>query len=202
MSDVEFLDKYNTVMVKKNILSEDECNELIDLCNKKNHQQDSVVVRAERDVSRDIKIDKTDRNSTTINITQLGGYHDHVADKDYKKWDIKFAEIFNSALDDYRVKNSFLPVTGSGDYSILKYKEGGFYKTHTDDGCHLERVLSGLVYFNKVEKGGGLYLSKQKITITPEPGMIVFFPSNFCYPHASLPVIKGVKYSLVGWFNY
>jgi len=32
-------------------------------------------------------------------------------------------------------------------------------------------------------------------------GSIVFFPSNFMYPHSIEPITKGTRYSIVAWLE-
>ena len=32
-------------------------------------------------------------------------------------------------------------------------------------------------------------------------GTVVFFPSNFMYPHGITPIVKGTRYSIVAWLQ-
>ena len=38
------------------------------------------------------------------------------------------------------------------------------------------------------------------MTVKPEPGYALIFPSNWCYPHAGMPVTKGTKRVAVTWY--
>lgn len=58
-----------------------------------------------------------------------------------------------------------------------------------------------LLYLNDDYEGGELCFPRQGITIRPEKGMVVMFPSNFQYPHQAFEVRKGVKYVVVSWFS-
>lgn len=51
-----------------------------------------------------------------------------------------------------------------------------------------------LIYLTDVEEGGSLFFPVQKVEIKPAIGNTVIFPSNFCFPHLSTPVLKGSKH--------
>ena len=54
-------------------------------------------------------------------------------------------------------------------------------------------------------EGGDLIFTDQKEyevkRLKLGKGSIVFFPSNFMYPHSILPVTKGTRYSIVAWLQ-
>ena len=78
------------------------------------------------------------------------------------------------------------------------YKENeGFYKPHVDRGNALciDRVLSILLYLSEVE-GGDLVFPKLKHSIHPEPGRLVFFPSEWMYLHGANMSTKGDRYGI------
>ena len=39
-----------------------------------------------------------------------------------------------------------------------------------------------------------------KLTLKPEPGHAIMFPSNWCYPHSGQEVISGKKRIAVTWY--
>lgn len=85
---------------------------------------------------------------------------------------------------------------------LLRYREGGEYKYHSDNGPDFYRTVSFLVYLNPTEYDGGETSFKYlKTKIKPDKPKVVFFPSSFMYTHAALPVTKGTKYVIVGWMN-
>jgi predicted 2-oxoglutarate/Fe(II)-dependent dioxygenase YbiX len=53
--------------------------------------------------------------------------------------------------------------------------------------------------------GGDLIFGDQKNQeikrLKLEEGSIVFFPSNFLYPHSIQPITKGKRYSIVAWLQ-
>ena len=86
-------------------------------------------------------------------------------------------------------------------YNILKYKGGQEYKCHYDGGGTTNRTLSALLYLNSDFEGGELEFPFFDIKITPEPGMLILFPSNFAYSHVAKPITAGTKYALVTWIR-
>ena len=63
------------------------------------------------------------------------------------------------------------------------------------------RVLSVLLYLNDDYDGGELEFRQSKIKFKPEPGSVLFFPSNFLYVHEVHPVTKGPRYALPNWYH-
>jgi len=112
---------------------------------------------------------------------------------------------FHSCLAFYRQYNPHLNVVCDSGFVLLRYQEGEQYKAHVDNvaGAGLvegARQLSAVAYLNDDYLGGELSFPRQSIKFKPAAGDVLMFPSNFCYPHASLPVVQGTKYSVVTWF--
>ena len=47
-----------------------------------------------------------------------------------------------------------------------------------------------------------MYFPKLNLTITPEAGDIVIFPSTYLFSHRAMPVKSGIKYSIVTMLDY
>jgi hypothetical protein len=90
----------------------------------------------------------------------------------------------------------------SREYSLhlLRYEEGGHLPPHQDVGVS-SRALSAVIYLNDDYTGGEISFPQSKVTIKPEAGSIVFFPSNFIYVHEVFPIKSGVRYSLPHWWH-
>lgn len=83
---------------------------------------------------------------------------------------------------------------------LLRYDEAGYLPAHQDQGVS-SRVLSVLLYLNDDYEGGEITFRHSNITMKPEPGSILFFPSNFLYVHEIAPVTKGPRYALPNWYH-
>jgi predicted 2-oxoglutarate/Fe(II)-dependent dioxygenase YbiX len=83
---------------------------------------------------------------------------------------------------------------------LLRYDYSGYLPAHQDQGVST-RVLSVLLYLNDDYEGGELEFKHSNIKIKPEPGSVLFFPSNFLYVHEVHPVTKGPRYALPNWYH-
>jgi predicted 2-oxoglutarate/Fe(II)-dependent dioxygenase YbiX len=106
---------------------------------------------------------------------------------------IEYADIFNIDRDALYYAVSLLtdPRTTMG---INKYDEGAFMGSHVDfneDNYYLAYTI--VVYLNDDYEGGELYFNDLDITIKPEAGSIIMYPSSAPYAHQSLKVLKGRK---------
>lgn len=102
-------------------------------------------------------------------------------------------------INAYELGNTFvLP-----EIIIQKYEpKVDFYKNHTDFMINHEmriyRYASFLIYLNTVEEGGETVFS-DIYKVKPITGKLVFFPSNWTFPHKAEPPISGSKYVITGW---
>jgi hypothetical protein len=86
--------------------------------------------------------------------------------------------------------------------NFVKYGPGQHFQEHTDHGYSYNCVVSLVGYPNDDYEGGELEFRLQKLKIKPRAGDLFVFPSNFMYPHKSLPVVSGTKYSIVTMLDY
>ena len=88
---------------------------------------------------------------------------------------------------------------------LLKYSTGGKYEIHTDHFTNASRHLSIIINLNDDYEGGDLIFTDQKEQevkrLKLSKRSIVFFPSNFMYPHSIQPITKGTRYSIVAWLE-
>ena len=87
------------------------------------------------------------------------------------------------------------------EYNALKYSGGEEYTAHYDGDTITGRSISALLYLNSEFEGGHTEFPHFDITLTPSPGTLVLFPSNFAYRHIAHPVTSGTKYALVTWIK-
>ena len=105
----------------------------------------------------------------------------------------------------YKIKFPMLETKRVDQIDLLKYKPGGKYSTHTDANSITHRHVSIIINLNNDYEGGELIFTNQKSEevkkISLQKGSIVFFPSNFLYPHGISPITKGNRYSIVAWLH-
>jgi hypothetical protein len=83
---------------------------------------------------------------------------------------------------------------------LLRYDASGYLPAHQDQGIS-SRVLSVLLYLNDDYEGGEITFQHSNIRFKPEPGSVLFFPSNFLYVHEVAAVTKGPRYALPNWYH-
>jgi len=105
----------------------------------------------------------------------------------------------------YKAKFPFMYSEKIYQIDLLKYSVGDHYKVHTDQFATAPRQLSIIMNLNDDYEGGELIFTDQKQneikTYNLGKGSIVFFPSNFMYPHSIKPITKGTRYSIVAWLR-
>lgn len=135
-------------------------------------------------------------------------------------------EVYNSVKNriDYVIDWQMSQQPNSREYVIgealqfLRYAgdERGHFNAHTDNAYYdaqgifrytsPHRVLSVIAYLNDDFEGGeivfpSIMTDDGPLVIKPRPGLIVIFPSDLRFPHEVRPVTKGIRYSIVAWYN-
>ena len=105
----------------------------------------------------------------------------------------------------YKIKFPKMHSDVINQIDLLKYTPGGKYTVHTDHFSSCTRHLSVIINLNNDYEGGDLIFTDQKEKEVKRlklgKGSIVFFPSNFLYPHSIKPITKGTRYSIVSWLQ-
>ena len=105
----------------------------------------------------------------------------------------------------YKAKFPKMASNKINQIDLLKYNVGGKYEIHTDHFTTALRHLSIIMNLNDDYEGGDLIFTDQKEKeikrLKLGKGSIVFFPSNFMYPHSIEPITKGTRYSIVAWLQ-
>jgi hypothetical protein len=86
--------------------------------------------------------------------------------------------------------------------NFVKYGPNQHFQEHHDNGYSYNCVVSLVAYPNDDYLGGELYFRLQELKIKPRAGDLYVFPSNFMYPHQSMPVESGTKHSIVTMLDY
>lgn len=125
----------------------------------------------------------------------------------YKEICLVYDNIFNGINNAFKHYSTQLYPASSkniksteGMLSILKYFKSGYLPPHQDQGVS-SRVLSTVGYLNDNYDGGEIYFPYIDITVKPEAGSVIFFPSNFVYVHEVKPMISGIRYAVPQWYH-
>jgi hypothetical protein len=141
----------------------------------------------------------------TIRNTEVYGFNMDSDSLTSMHWGHYLRRIVSNCFHRYN-KEFKTSATVISSVEILKYKEGGFYKIHTDHHASIPRTLSVIIFLNNDYEGGELnfhnvFNDEIYQTIKPSPGRCVMWPSNFIYPHSVSSVTKGTRYAIVSWLT-
>ena len=93
-----------------------------------------------------------------------------------------------------------LVIKSDSGYDLLRYKEGDYYQEHVDHHPDYVRSISCSVMLNDDYEGGRFSFWDDELSFKLKKAEVIFFPSNFMFPHQITEVTKGTRYSLVTWF--
>jgi len=181
------VDHTETIVEIKNIINPEFIKRIIPLIDQK----------AKNNLSIKIGIDKDIRNVQGYSLnfdTPTNMFY-----WNYIKKEIERLYVF------YKVKFPKMNSEKINQIDLLKYSEGGKYEIHTDHFTNAPRHLSVIMNLNDEYEGGDLVFTNQKDLeikrLKLNKGSIVFFPSNFMYPHSIEPITNGTRYSIVAWLQ-
>jgi len=145
------------------------------------------------------------KSGIDINIRNVNGYHlNFETPTNLFYWNLIKKEIEKLYIN-YKAKFPKMDSNKINQIDLLKYDIGGKYEIHTDHFTTAIRHLSIIMNLNDDYEGGDLIFTDQKEKeikrLKLGKGSIVFFPSNFMYPHMIEPITKGTRYSIVAWLQ-
>jgi len=183
-----------------NFLTDEECNQMIQLGYKAKYERSKDVGEMQIDGSYDSVVSKgrTSENAWCSfrdkcrNTTTAQLIHDRISTV------------------------TGIPANHSEDFQILKYEKGQFYRSHHDYIEHQEkrrcgpRVLTFFLYLSDVEEGGDTNFPKLSIAVKPKKGSAVLWPSvldsnpSMKDPrtdHEAQEVVNGTKFGANAWLH-
>jgi len=173
------------IVVLGNVLSHEECDELIQLSKDR-------VQRSKIGNTRTV-----DELRTSSSVFLQEGEHDVVT-----RVEKRVSQIMN------------IPVEHGEGLQILNYKPGQEYKAHFDFFSASSRPVKNpristlVMYLNDVEEGGETYFPKLNFSVSPQKGMAVYFEYfydsqelNDLTLHGGAPVVIGDKWAATQWMR-
>ncbi|GEN83208.1 2OG-Fe(II) oxygenase [Sporosarcina luteola] len=173
------------IVVLGNVLSHEECEELIRLSTDKMKRSKIGMTREENEL----------RTSSSMFIEE--SENEIVA-----RVEKRISTIMN------------IPIEHGEGLQILQYTPGQQYKAHYDffssssKMVNNNRISTLVMYLNDVEQGGETFFPKLNLSVTPKKGMAVYFEYfyndqalNDLTLHGGAPVITGEKWVATQWMR-
>jgi len=185
--DIRILARYEEplVVLLGNVLSDDECDELIRLAKER-------MKRSKIGSTREV-----DPIRTSSGMFFANNENDLIATIEKR-----ITKIMN------------VPVEHGDGLQILQYLPGQEYKAHTDyflptsQAAKNNRISTIVIYLNNVDQGGETVFPHLKLSVTPQKGTAVYFEYfyedeniNKLTLHAGAPVINGEKWVATQWMR-
>jgi len=182
------MDHLEAVVEIKNVVSPEFMDKIIPLINKKATKQLPISSGVDKNI-RNVK-------GYPLNyLTPTDTFYWNFIKKEVEKLFIFYTSKFPQIMKNHIINQ----------IDLLKYDVGGNYITHIDHSTTTARHLSIIMNLNDDYEGGDLVFTDQKNNETKRlklgKGSIVFFPSNFMYPHGIQSIKKGTRYSIVAWLQ-
>lgn len=173
------------IVVLGNVLSHEECEELIRLSTDKMKRSKIGMIREENEL----------RTSNSMFIEES-------ENKIVARVEKRISAIMN------------IPIEHGEGLQILQYTPGQQYKAHYDffssssKMVNNNRISTLVMYLNDVEQGGETFFPKLNLSVTPKKGMAVYFEYfyndqalNDLTLHGGAPVITGEKWVATQWMR-
>jgi prolyl 4-hydroxylase len=173
------------IVVLENVLSDEECDGLIELSKDKMNRSKIGVTHEVNEIR------------TSSSMFFLENEYDILT-----KIEKRISTIMN------------IPVEHGEGIQILKYTPGQEYKAHFDFftsssiSAKNNRISTIILYLNDVEHGGETFFPKLNFSVSPRKGMAVYFEYfyndknlNELTLHGGAPVITGEKWVATQWMR-
>lgn len=173
------------IVVLDNVLSDDECDELIRMSKDK-------LNRSKIGATREVNDQRT----------SSGMFFEDSENDLIATIEKRISTIMN------------IPIEHGEGLQILQYEPGQEYKAHFDFFSSTSKLASNnristlVMYLNDVEQGGETYFPKLNLSVTPKKGMAVYFEYfytdqnlNELTLHGGAPVIAGEKWVATQWMR-
>ena len=178
------------IKVYENAIPDELCDIIIEEC--KEHEWIPAI-------TSDNKVKTDVRNCDTLSLSSESWISENFEKR--KKIDDELFTCISNILSKYRTEIEHVEIKHDTGYSALRYKEGQFYREHTDAySDELPRTISCSIILNDDYDGGEFAFFKRKSKFKLKKGSAIMFPSNFLFPHEILTVQKGTRYSIITWF--
>ena len=189
---MNFVNLYDLIIIRPNVIPDKDIEELMLLTNDKEVRQ-ATIINNNDDGTQTHKENLKNRNTLWYHIPEEEGNKLQVAIS--QVWAQYIVPKYHCEFDKYEPAQ------------FLGYPVGGHYIEHNDsetfhDGDWrkiAERDVSFLFYLNSEFGGGELEFPELGLTIKPQKGMMIAFPSYKEFEHKVHPVTWGHRYTLVSW---
>ena len=183
----------NGLEIYQNVLTPDQCNQLIKLFGDDDRKQSGKILAPEG-----LREDPTVKTSTDVQLNFLN--------PDNKSYNDIILEPLLKRVGLFREKYAFLGVCDrwdiSGEYNIQRYNDGeGFFKPHCEHGANNPyRMLAWMIYLT--DSISGTEFPYQNTIVEARKGNLAIWSAGWTHPHKGQTPNVGLKYIITGWGHF
>lgn len=123
-----------------------------------------------------------------------------------RKYILALNEVASEYIATYPQCAQLVPWGVVEPVGVQWYRPGGGYKIwhferDNSNDQNSRRHLAFMTYLNDVEEGGGTEFLYQKLTVQPEKGLTLIWPSEWNFTHRGVVSETEEKYIITGWFS-
>lgn len=195
---MSFIDDDEYIYVKNNSISNDVCDNLIELF------ENGASHLVYDGVTHGGTVSEIKKTRDLVLFPSINKYDEEL----FKELTLNISTYFNNISKKY---GKTIPLRNANDtgFQIQKYiANHGLYNYHHDtyfiknnNSYTQMRILSFIWYLNTVDEGGETEFFNGRLKIKPEKGKFLIFPATWTYLHRGKMPISGDKYILTGWVN-
>ena len=180
----------NGLEIYDNILTSEECAEIISLYESNENKRSG-------EVGRNI-VDPTIKKSTDIGLSFIS--------PSSKKYNKILRPALNTAakkfISTYDILNKISPWRLECSYNIQKYTDDeGYFSLHCEQEIITSyRILAWMIYLNDAECG--TEFPYQDLIVKAKEGRCVLWSAGWTHAHKGVTPNRGKKYIATGWYEY
>lgn len=197
MKNPNFIGSYN------NVLSEIECNQIIDYFESDPNKEPGVVSkRTDKGIIESLILSNIKKSTDrTYNVNE-DHFTPYLISERLQNYANEYVKEFPSV--DRVSRWSMCP-----SFNIQRYDPGeAYYEYHCEHFSPLidrvinARLLAWMIYLNTVTDDGGTEFLEYDLVTNAELGKLLIWPAYFTHVHRGIPSRTQTKYIATGWFAY
>ena len=188
----------NFIQRTSGVLSQQECDGVIDFFESNKERQFAGTIGAEVTHDSKRKID----TELVLDLREL------IEDK---KLEPVAKALYNACEEYCQIYPSLTKIRGwrvDNTFKIQRYNPNeAYFAEHCEnvgsvDGNMERRLIALMVYLNTVTDGGQTHFPAQNISFSPKVGDVLMWPAYWTHPHHGISSPTQTKYIITGWYLF
>lgn len=193
------------LIIEPDFIDSQTCDYIVDYARNQEYEDLSVFDSDKTNETGELswRTEKNVRDTQTVDLKPIYPLIESILNR-------SVLDVVNPALSSHGAK-----IKDAEGVQLLRYGVGGHYNEHVDGESifnnygqlewrrSVDRDVSIVMYLNDKSEfeGGDLHFPNLGVTVEPQKGMFVAFPSYKEFLHGVRPVTSGERFALVTWMR-